>query len=191
MVQSDLCNRQGMDRNELIQSGECPYDQGGYFVVDGKEKSIVSQERVATNKLFLSSATDTSIDKYIKMSLIRCTSKKNSLFPKTITLLTLASTERKNAITIEIPNIFSPIPLYTLFRALGYVSDKEITEIIFANNIENVSQHYLSFIRKSIHDSSHSYTQADALDYIARYTKYKDPKQLLHILKNDLFPKLL
>ena len=190
MVQSDLCNLQGMDRNELIQSGECPYDQGGYFIVDGKEKTIVSQERVATNKLFLSSATDTSIDKYIKMGLIRCTSKKNSLFPKTITLLTLASTERKNAITIEIPNIFSSIPLYTLFRALGYVSDKEITEIIFANNIENVSQHYLSFIRKSIHDSSHSYTQADALDYIARYTKYKDPKQVLHILKNDLFPNV-
>ena len=190
MIQSELCNLEGMTKNDLIQSSECPYDQGGYFIVDGKEKTIVSQERVATNKLFLSSSNDVATDHYNKMGLIRCTSKKNSLFPKTITLFTLSSPDRKNAITIDIPNIFSSIPIYTLFRALGYTSDKEICEMIFSDHITNVSNHYLSFIRKSIHDSAHCYTQEDALHYISRFTKYKDAKQVLHILKNDLFPNV-
>ena len=33
-------------------TGECPYDQGGYFVVDGQEKVIVSHERKVENKLY-------------------------------------------------------------------------------------------------------------------------------------------
>ena len=39
------------NKNETIQAGKCPYDQGAYFIVDGKENSIFLQERVATNKL--------------------------------------------------------------------------------------------------------------------------------------------
>lgn len=190
MIQSELCNLNGLDKNEMIQAGECPYDQGGYFIVDGKEKTIVSQERVATNKLFLSSSSDLANDKYIKMGLIRCTSKKNSLFPKTIQLFTLSNEKRRDAITIEIPNISSQIPIYLLFRALGYLSDKEITEFIFSSSLENIDERYLTFIRKSVNDASFIFTQEEALLYIARFTTYKKPNQVLHILKTDLFPNV-
>ena len=84
MVHSDLCVLNGLDIPHLVSSGECPFDQGGYFIVDGKEKVIVSQERVATNKLFLSLTTNDPTALYSHEGIIRCTSKENSLFPKTI-----------------------------------------------------------------------------------------------------------
>ena len=37
----------------LKEMGECEHDQGGYFVVDGSEKVIVSHERKAENKLYI------------------------------------------------------------------------------------------------------------------------------------------
>ena len=36
--------------------GEDPYDLGGYFIIDGSEKTIVSQERKAENIIFLRNA---------------------------------------------------------------------------------------------------------------------------------------
>ena len=33
--------------------GECPYEQGGYFIIEGKEKVIVSHERKAENKIYV------------------------------------------------------------------------------------------------------------------------------------------
>ena len=32
---------------------ECRYDYGGYFILDGKEKVVISQERITKNRLFL------------------------------------------------------------------------------------------------------------------------------------------
>jgi DNA-directed RNA polymerase II subunit RPB2 len=39
--------------NEFLQSvGECPYDQGGYFIINGSEKTVLGQERTAENKIY-------------------------------------------------------------------------------------------------------------------------------------------
>ena len=39
-------------KNELYKNGECINELGGYFIIDGKEKTIISQERLAYNKLY-------------------------------------------------------------------------------------------------------------------------------------------
>ena len=83
MLHSRLCalNNQSFDvRREM---GECPYDQGGYFVIDGKEKVIIAQERIATNRIFINKSKD---PKFSFEGLIRCTSEESPLFPKTIQL---------------------------------------------------------------------------------------------------------
>ena len=61
--------------------GECPFDQGGYFIISGKEKTIISQERITTNKIFIEESKQ---PEFLYKALIRCTSKENALFPKTI-----------------------------------------------------------------------------------------------------------
>ena len=44
MLHSKICYLNGLTTKQLSEMGECPFDQGGYFVVDGKEKVIISQE---------------------------------------------------------------------------------------------------------------------------------------------------
>jgi DNA-directed RNA polymerase II subunit RPB2 len=55
MVGSDWCNLKEISESEdeRVRKGECPYDQGGYFIVKGSEKVIVAQERMAHNQVFV------------------------------------------------------------------------------------------------------------------------------------------
>lgn len=199
MLHSNLCYLTNMKPQDMIHIGECPYDQGGYFIIDGKEKVIVSQERVATNKLFLQSPKETDSSQTIKTEyshtgLIRCTSKENSLFPKTIKLMVFDKDtyegSRFNAMCINVPNIDKDhIPIFILFRALGIESDKEIMRYIFLKD-SDFDPRYLKFIRKSVHEGSIVTTQEEALDYLARYCKYKEVNFVKHVLKMDVFPNV-
>ena len=52
MINSDLCNMKNNINFTKNDMGECEYDNGGYFIVKGSEKVIVSQERKRENKVY-------------------------------------------------------------------------------------------------------------------------------------------
>ena len=58
MLQSQICVLNNMSFETRKQMGECQYDQGGYFVIDGQEKVIVSHERKVENKLYIVESND-------------------------------------------------------------------------------------------------------------------------------------
>ena len=45
MLHSTLCPLSGVSNEMLKKLGECPYDHGGYFIINGREKVCVSRER--------------------------------------------------------------------------------------------------------------------------------------------------
>ena len=47
MLKSDICVLGEAKSEMLAQMGEDPYDTGGYFILNGAEKTIISQERKA------------------------------------------------------------------------------------------------------------------------------------------------
>ena len=51
MVKSESCILK-TDETNINHSEECKYDGGGYFIINGSEKVIVSQERTCANKVF-------------------------------------------------------------------------------------------------------------------------------------------
>lgn len=53
MLRSKYCvlNKR-MDR-DLHKVGECQFDQGGYFVINGSEKVIIAQERLSNNHVYV------------------------------------------------------------------------------------------------------------------------------------------
>lgn len=92
MLHSCLCVLNNQPSKVLHEMGECIYDQGGYFIIDGKEKVIVAQERIVTNRIFINNSKD---PKFSYEGLIRCTSEENPLFPKTINIYVFADKEHK------------------------------------------------------------------------------------------------
>ena len=53
MVKSKLCALTKIKPETALELNECPYDQGGYFVINGCEKVIVGQEKLAYNDIFM------------------------------------------------------------------------------------------------------------------------------------------
>ena len=77
---------------ELYKNGECINELGGYFIIDGKEKAIISQERLAYNKLY--THTD-STKKYLLISEIK-SSAIDSLTPARNTYVKIKKVKKKN-----------------------------------------------------------------------------------------------
>ena len=61
MVKSKLCILNDLDDIRLKELGECPYDQGGYFIINGKEKVILSQEKKINNILYINFNSESNI----------------------------------------------------------------------------------------------------------------------------------
>ena len=57
MLRSTYCLLNGLSDRDLTELNECPLDPGGYFVINGSEKVLIAQEKMATNtgNLLLSS----------------------------------------------------------------------------------------------------------------------------------------
>jgi DNA-directed RNA polymerase II subunit RPB2 len=53
MLRSSYCTLYGNSEKDLTELGECPYDQGGYFIINGSEKVLIAQEKMSTNHVYV------------------------------------------------------------------------------------------------------------------------------------------
>lgn len=53
MIGSKACILKDILPEQRRELGECYYDDGGYFIINGGERAIVSQEMIAENQLFI------------------------------------------------------------------------------------------------------------------------------------------
>ena len=53
MLRSSFCALNDIEEDERVLHKECVYDQGGYFVINGSEKVLVAQERMASNFVYV------------------------------------------------------------------------------------------------------------------------------------------
>jgi DNA-directed RNA polymerase II subunit RPB2 len=208
MLHSKLCILRNQPFDVLREMGECPYDQGGYFVINGKEKVIIAQERNVTNKLFINKSSD---PRYHYSAFVRCTSEKKSVFPKTIYMhvfsketaktdreqIVESSTKilpegtRENAIVVTLPHVNAKIPLFLLFRALGVESDRMILEYILQDLDDPSNKSQLDFLHASIIDANYIFTQEQSIEYINRFTNFGETAEdTLYILTKHLFPNI-
>ena len=187
MMMSDLCILKNLSPSVRFEMGECRNDRGGYFIIDGKEKCIVSQEKFANNMLYV---TDKVNDLYSHAAQIRSVSEDASKPVRTlaIRIVSPTTTLTNNQIVVNIPNVKKPVPLFILMRALGIESDKAIIEHCLLD-LEKYES-YIDLFIPSIHDAGKIFNQDVALKYIATFTKGKTLPHALEILTNYFLPHI-
>ena len=185
MLQSDMCILQNLDPKVRFEMGECINDPGGYFIIDGKEKVIVCQEKFGDNMLYI---RDNYSDLYNYSVEVKSYSEDASK-PKRTTAVRMVApipTQTNNQIVVTIPNVRKPVPLFIVMRALGILSDKEIIQTCLLDMDKHSS--YMDLFIPSIHDASVVFTQETALKYIATFTKGKTIPHVLEILSDYFLP---
>ena len=187
MLRSNLCILHGFDRNVRYTMGECKNDLGGYFIIDGKEKTIISQEKFADNMLYIKDKVN---DIYSHSAEIRSVSEDASKPIRTFSIRIVAPTDKytNNQIVVNIPNVRKPIPLFIVMRALGIISDKDIINCCLLNMEKN--KRFIDLFISSIHDAGSIFTQDIAIKYIGTFTKGKSKEHVMEILMNYLLPNI-
>jgi DNA-directed RNA polymerase II subunit RPB2 len=189
MMQSDLCILQGLNREVRFNMGECRNDYGGYFIIDGKEKVIVSQEKFADNMLYIRSYKEDDI--YSHSAEIRSVSEDTSKAIRTTSVKIVAPSPSytNNQIVVAVPNVKKPMPLFIVMRALGVISDKDIIRYCLLDLEKN--EDYIDLFIPSVHDANKVFNQQVALEYIASFTKRGTISSVMEILSDYFFPHIL
>ncbi|MFB6192851.1 MAG: DNA-directed RNA polymerase subunit B'' [Candidatus Nanohaloarchaea archaeon] len=168
MVGSELCWTSEMDEEELREAGEDPEDPGGYFIINGSEKTIISMEEMANNKpIYMEDDGEQTC---------RINSENEGYVQRHIL-------ERDDDIVeISFANVKNT-PAIALIRALGYETDKEIVEL--------VGEEYASDIYLNLYEVDAS-DQEEAFEYIANRAGVTNDveERVSSILDDYLLPHL-
>ena len=176
-----------MTDEDLKKRKECILDLGGYFVINGGEKVIVSQERVAENKVFVWPPIKNTSSKYTHECEIKSSIDQRFNPIEGFRIMLGKSDKDKQLLYCRINGFKVDIPLFVLMRALGITTDKEIFTIILGSYINN--NNMIKLLKKSCiyaiesknekdteKDSEkesfiYIYTQDDALTYLCTQLK--------------------
>ena len=187
MLNSDLCILNSLNSKVKFNMGECKNDNGGYFIVDGKEKVLISQEKFADNMIYIKSDYN---DIYSHSAEIRSVSEDASKPVRTLSIRIVRPSTKytNNQIVVNVPNVRKPVPLFILMRALGVIRDKEIISYCLLDLEKNESK--IDLFIPSVHDAGNIYNQETAIKYIATLTKGKTVSTVLEILMDYLLPHI-
>ena len=200
MLKSDLCVLNQYKHLNHNETGECYMDPGGYFIINGSEKTCISQERAAENQIYCYNIEKNN-NKWSWKAEMKCIPDWKCISPKQINIL-IASRNNGygNALYLQIPRIKIPIPLFIMFRAFNIISDKEICELIMLNITKENMQKMLISLKASIIEANKVVSQEAAIKYIVAnviYTPMNMDKETgskkkhefaIEVLNNDIFP---
>ena len=188
MVHSNLCILRGLTPEARFNLGECRNDYGGYFIIDGKEKCILSQEKFADNMLYVRKNKEGELYSY--SCEVRSVSEDSSKPTRysSVKMVAPDATYTNCQLVVDIPNIKKPVPLFILMRALGVISDKKIIEYCILD-LDNNSNMIDLFI-PSIHDANKIFTQESALEFMRHLTKRQTVTAVIDILMNYFLPHI-
>jgi DNA-directed RNA polymerase II subunit RPB2 len=200
MLKSDLCVLNQYKHLNHNETGECYMDPGGYFIINGSEKTCISQERAAENQIYCYNIEKNN-NKWCWKAEMKCIPDWKCISPKQINIL-IASRNNGygNALYLQIPRVKIPIPLFIIFRAFNIISDKEICELIMLDITKENMKKMLISLKASIIEANKVVSQEAAIKYIVAnviYTPMNMDKETgskkkyefaIEVLNNDIFP---
>ncbi len=184
MVRSSKCNLYGLSMDECVQKGECSNDPGGYFIVNGKERVLVCQERLNYNQVYVFDANDEKIPYSAE---IRSMSEETG---HSVLIQAKMNKDLKN-ITLSLPYMSKEVLAGSVFKALGFNSKDIIKFINPATKEEN------KIVERIIRESIQYRNKEEAMKYISKASIHKveddDERRLIYtqqVIENELFPHM-
>ena len=183
MLHSRYCILNNKPKEFLREAGECPYDSGGYFIVDGAEKVLVTKQEQAFNTFYMTPKhNDPKDPKSVLFASISCLSAKTRKV-KRVTMRIWKDGE----IMVGLPFVRDPVPLFILFRALGFQSDEEICKLIYPDLEGSEAKLFLPLLQPSILQAWPFFNTFTCVQYIKCLTKGYSEAHVLDIIRNQMF----
>ena len=197
MLRSRKCNLSKLSDSEKIKKGECEKDSGGYFVIKGNERVIVSQLRGNYNQVIVlkvaGSDKETSYTaktskrkKFSHVADIRSMSEQTG---HSVALHAKIGVDNRT-IVFSLPYIKELIPVGIVFKALGFCDPEDIINFIGLDSV-----HSGKYMRMIIRDSYFIESQEDALQYIGQFSMHTIPKEkrkeyAYQVVESELLPHM-
>jgi len=193
MVKSKLCVSNQIPGICEENNNECIYDFGGYFIINGNEKVLISQDRINENKTLVFQPNNNCEGLYAE---IRSICNSSYLPPKT-TCLNMSGKLNHMGRIIRINTSFlrSEVPVFVMFRALGIISDKEIINHIVYDMDKEKNERIISELMACCEDSCDITTQEQAENVLIKImigaNKNNENEENRRLLRNNLINDFL
>jgi DNA-directed RNA polymerase II subunit RPB2 len=163
MMRSKYCN---LTLHKGSANKECDYDPGGYFIVNGSEKVVISQDRMVENKPLVFLKKDSSSQSYVVQ--VNSRAYDTHSLPQSLTI----KLKKDNVMTIRVP-ILAEVNVFAVFRALGMQSDKDIINCI---TYDNSDKYMNNIVRDSLSECKNEKgikitTREEAYDFLINKIK--------------------
>lgn len=198
MLQSEYCVLDDIPREIFHTIGEDKYDYGGYFIINGSEKVVVAQTDDNYNTIYLYKNGKGNPVPYV----CKVDSKIESKYENS-NIVYIKYVEKDEIIYVRMTQqISNDIPLFTMFRALGIVSEKEILEYIIGDLSTPEAETMIQILQNTLETSINIQTQEGAFEelflhsnakkFLANLSKDKTSrfKYILDVLERHLFPHI-
>jgi len=174
MVNSCICNL----KKSSLQNNEDIYNNGGYFIIKGKERVLVAQERINYNHIYVFKQKN----KYRYIAEIRSIKESADY-----SVLLQSKIQNDDQIVFSIPYITQDIPVSIVFVALG--SSLEFLQY-HCSDYPDVCLSLMKSFQPYIHMS-----KEDCIEYISNFTlnkvdEIRKIRYTQHILQNEILPHL-
>ena len=220
MLRSRNCYLTAMDGYPL---GECLYELGGYFIIDGKERVLLTQELLGNNMMYsglrdrkaASTSEDTSdepaeLKRVERTSFegekefyvgIKSVSEDASKGPYSHYLVLsppsawkeddVEKSRSKRSLVVTLPGFTEPVPVLSIFAALGVTSDRDLYDLILAGVPDKDRLAYDDIFEQLVLSHTLMLKKAGSdLEVLERLTKRKYRSEVVQNIYELMFPHI-
>ena len=181
LLHSRNCILHGKPASFLKEAGECPQDQGGYFIVEGAEKILITRQEQAFNTLYVQKQPNN--DKVETYGNITCLSSETRQV-KVVTFNWVRATE---TLVVSLPYVRKPLPIFMLFRAMGVQSDEDILRLLYPDLESAEAKLVVPHLIASIAEAFPFTDTYSSVQFIKAMTKGFSEEHVYDIIFNQTF----
>jgi DNA-directed RNA polymerase subunit B" len=182
MIKSNICNLVKLSDEEMVKYGEDPLDPGGYFIINGTERVVMTLEDLAPNKIL----TEFGERYGDTIEVAKVFSQRRGY-----RALVVVERGRKSLLEVSFPSISGRINFTTIMRALGVETDEDLVKIVSTDPeimkfmFENLEEAEVDNMEDGMEKIGARVAAGQARDYQIKRANYVIDRYLLPHLGNE------